>query len=316
MPILKTFAKRKREVENSGKPVVYRYDRLPPEFRVQVIHIWRQAFNLEPNDSFAKAGWKFIHDTIAKEMGAFDLSQNPNPYNRLADCSNFLRQSEDLDQVLSLIELSFSYIDSEVRNKGKFHYNLAWRYGTKQTPEDAINELNYRFREHAIGYQYESGQIIEVNSQYLHYETVEPAISLLHDAKFEGALDEFMRAHKSYRERNYKDAIVNSSNAFESTMRTICDIRGWTYPQNATSSKLIDILFNKNLVSSEMKSHFTSLGSTLKSGVPTIRNKRGQGGHGQGSEQVEVPEHIVAYVLHLTASNIVFLVEAHKKLTN
>ena len=123
-----------------------------------------------------------------------------------------------------------------------------------------------------------------------------------------------MTAHKYYRERNYKEAIVNSSNAFESTMRTICDIRRWAYPQNATSSKLIDILFDNDLVTTEMKSHFTSLRSTLASGVPTIRNKGGQGGHGQGSSPVEVPDHIAAYALHLTASNIVFLVESHKAL--
>jgi hypothetical protein len=56
-----------------------------------------------------------------------------------------------------------------------------------------------------------------------------------------------------------------------------------------------------------------ALRSTLESGVPTARNKLG--GHGQGTEVVEVPEHIVSYALHLTASAIVFLAEAEKAST-
>ena len=316
MAVFQTFAKRKQEAKNAGKPVIYRYDELPHKFRVQVVHIWNQALELNTYDSFAKDRWDFIHDTLTKEMGVFELPYSRYGDNRLTDCSNFLLQSKDLDQVLSLIELSFLCIDTSVRHLGGRHYYSEWRSGKKQTPDDAIKELNYRFREHAIGYQYAGGQIVEINSQYLHSETVEPAIKLLHDAGFEGALQEFMDAHKYYRERDYKDAIVNASNAFESAMKTICDARGWAYPANATSSKLIDLLFDNGLVSSEMKSHFTSLRSTLASGVPTIRNKGGQGGHGQGSQPVQVPDHVAAYALHLTASNIVFLVESHKALKN
>ena len=314
MAIFKTFAKRKKEAENAGKPVIYRYDYLPQGFKVQVVHIWNQALYLDTYDSFARGRWDFIHDTLVKEMQVFELPYSGYDGNRLVDCSNFLLKSEDIDQVLSLIELSFLCLDTSVRHFGHRHYYAEWSSGRKQTPDDAINELNCRFREHAIGYQYAGGQIVEINSQYLHSETVEPTIALLYETGFEGALQEFMAAHKYYRERNYKESIVNSSNAFESTMKIICDARGWAYPPGATSSKLIEILFDNNLVSPEMKSHFTSLRSALESGVPTIRNKGGQGGHGQGSQPVEVPDHIAAYTLHLTASNIVFLVDSHKAL--
>ena len=317
MPIFQTFAKRKEKAQNSGKLVIYRYNELPESFRVQVVHIWKQALNQVHSDSFAADCWRYIHDTLAKEMGVFELlPKSARSGNRMVVCSNFLLQSKDLDQVLSLIELSFHCIDTSVRQEGRRHYHLDWRNGAKQTPDDAIKELNYRFQEHAIGYQYAGGQIIKVRSQYLHSETVEPAVTLLHDAGFEGALQEFMNAHKCYRERTYKDAIVNASNAFESTMKTICDIRRWTYPPNSTTTKLIDVLFDNNLISPEMKSHFTSLRSALASGVSPIRNKGGQGGHGQGSTPVQVPNHIAAYALHLTAANIVFLVESHKALTN
>ena len=124
-----------------------------------------------------------------------------------------------------------------------------------------------------------------------------------------------MQAHEHYRKGNNKDAIVNAQNAFESTMKAICDQRGWDYgTERATASKIIDVLFKNNLIPSEMQSHFTALRSTLESGLPTVRNQPGQGGHGQGSDVVEVPDYLAAYCLHLAATNIVLLIEAHNAL--
>jgi hypothetical protein len=60
-----------------------------------------------------------------------------------------------------------------------------------------------------------------------------------------------------------------------------------------------------------MQSHFTALRSTLESGLPTVRNRGGRGGHGQGSDVVDVPDYLAAYCLHLAATNIVLLIEAH-----
>jgi hypothetical protein len=51
-----------------------------------------------------------------------------------------------------------------------------------------------------------------------------------------------------------------------------------------------------------------ALRSLLESGVPTGRNRIS--GHGQGAQQVDVPNHIVSFVLHMTASSIVFLAQA------
>jgi len=50
----------------------------------------------------------------------------------------------------------------------------------------------------------------------------------------------------------------------------------------------------------------------LESGIPTIRNK--EGGHGQGVNISNVPEHFASYSLHLTASNLLFLMQCSEKL--
>ena len=237
-------------------------------------------------------------------MGEFRLWGRVVTYRQ--GCEKFLLDHNDVDDVLSLIELSFREVDGKMR-ENQTHV----RYATSWLPaDDAIAELNHRFREHGIGYQFQGGQIIPVNSQYLHSEVVEPAISLLHDANFDGALQEFMAAHEHYRKGDYKEVIASAGNAFESTMKTICDRRGWTYDR-ATALALIEVLYSNALIPPEMKNHFTGLRSVLEGGVPPLRNQAGRGTHGQGSTPIVVPDYLAAYCLHLTAANIVFLVEAH-----
>ena len=52
----------------------------------------------------------------------------------------------------------------------------------------------------------------------------------------------------------------------------------------------------------------THLRCLLETSVPSGRNKLG--GHGQGAGVREVPDHVTAFILHMTASAIVFLREA------
>lgn len=354
MSVFDIFAKRKQREANAGKPVIYRHDVLPVPFRVQVGHIWRDAIGSpfdfkgpplhDPTYIRKVQWWSEIHDTLAREIGVFHLVPIKGPFNekdRMLHCFQFLGESKDVDQVLSIIEVSFKLIDTKVREFVLQEFSR-WGFppigamgisqlsddvindalqelsrrgipalramGISQLPDDAIQELNHRFQEHAIGYQYQGGQIVRVDSLYLHSETVEPALSLLYDAKFEGALQEFLKAHKHYRERNNKEAIREAANAFESTLKTICDRRKWSY-QKPTAAQLIKAVFDNRLIPAEMQNHFTSLQAVLGSGVPTIRNHHA--GHGQGSNVVEIPDHLAAYALHLTASNIVFLVSAH-----
>ena len=220
MAIFETFAKRKRNAKQAGKPIIFQQDDLPETFRVQVVHIWRSTLG-DPNDCGYKFHlqdvreevWRELHLTLAREVGVFTLWPGANTH--MNACQMFVLNSSDVDNVLSLIEISL-----------RAAVNLGNRTGGSQTAGDAIDELNHRFREHAIGYQFQGGQIISVESQYLHSETVEPAISLLYDAQFEGPLQEFMQAHEHFRKGNHKDAIVNAQNAFESTMKAICEQRG------------------------------------------------------------------------------------------
>jgi hypothetical protein len=168
-------------------------------------------------------------------------------------------------------------------------------------PEKAIEELNIRFRQAGFGYQFEAGQIVRVDSQLLHSEVVKRTLTLLADPRFEGAQDEFFSAHAHYRAGEHEDAILDANRAFESTMKTICDIRSWDYQKARGAGDLIGIICDNGLLP-------RYLIATLQSGLPRVRNEAG--GHGQGATPRETPGHVAGYALHLAAANIVLLVEA------
>ena len=202
-----------------------------------------------------------------------------------------------------MIELSFRVIDRVTRT---------WSYDASERADEAIAELNARLHEHGIGYVFEGGEIIRVDSQLLHAEAVKPALILLAAPDYAGAQAEFLTAHEHYRHGREKEALAECLKAIESVMKAICAKRNWAHDPNAPAKALIEVLFDKGLVPTFWSSHFHALRSTLEAGVPTATNKLG--GHGQGSEIVQVPKHLVAYVLHMTASAIVFLAEAEKAL--
>ena len=91
-------------------------------------------------------------------------------------------------------------------------------YGAKTgiTTQAVIEEVNTRFREHGVGFQYESGEILRVDLQVIHKEVTIPALKFLSGPAFSGANEEFLSAYEHYRHNNYKEAIVDALKSFES----------------------------------------------------------------------------------------------------
>lgn len=304
MKVYDIYSKRQKRLIGE-LPDVYQYHMIPKPLRVQIVHIFNDAIgehrNLQTQQSFQN-----IHDILCREHGKLSLTEIlSNDY--IQDVFDFMLETKVLEQVLDVVELSFQLIDGYYRDETFRRITVS-----KITPDEAIEELNYRFREHGVGYHYESGQIIRIDSQIIHTEAVKPVLHLLSDSRFQGANEEFLKAHEHYRHGRYKECLVDCLKAFESTMKTICDSQGWNYQPTDTAKKLIDICFQNNLIPTYLQTQFTSLKSNLESGVPTVRNKNG--GHGQGSQPLTVPQYFAAYQLHMTATTILFLLEAEKAL--
>jgi AbiJ N-terminal domain 4 len=316
MGIYETFSKRQKRLEKTGQQDVYQYDTLPDRFRGQVAHIWTTAigqYHVPTRFDFraslpspSNKYWNIIHDTIARDLGRPSLG---GPFeDKNVRCTNHLLNAPTLD-ALNIIQLSFQVIDRAIREMRSYDAETA---GITQDPDDAIEELNGRFLEHSLGYQYLNGQIVCIDSQFAHEEIVKPALSLLNTAGFDGPAQEFMNAFDHYKNGRDKEAVAEALKAFESTMKAICAARKWTHSPNATAVPLIKLLCEKKLIPAKLESQFAALRTAMESGLPTVSNSMAR--HGQGPDPVAIPRPFVAYALHLAASNIVFLVESHKTL--
>lgn len=306
MALLNLFSKREKRARGE-MPDTYQYDVLPTGLRVQIVHIVRDALGNDRGsyDSHSHRVYAELHQMLAREFGVFQLSDEHDPQENLYD---FILKEKDVAKVMDAVELTCRFIDAYGNDQG-----YVYSTSPRQKPAAAIEELNARFREHGVGYQFEAGQVIRIGSQYVHAEVVRPALSVLSGKAFAGAQKEFLNAHEHYRQGRYEEAITDALKSLESTLKSICALRKWPYSENDTAKQLLDICVREGLIPVALQSEFAALRSVLESGVPTIRNK--QAGHGTGPTPRAVPDHLAAYALHLTAASIVFLTASESHLS-
>lgn len=307
--IVDIFSKRQKRLRGEVLDV-YQYDAMPSALCVQIVHIWMEVIGYDDSEySPAHKIYKQVYQVLCKEYGVFKLdtwerhSKHPF-YQALA---NHLIQETNIERKLDVVEMMTVMIRTLPENQNYYANVNNARVGL------VIDELNQRFKEHGVGYQFESGEIIRVDSELIHQEAVKPALQLLADPDFSGAQEEFLRGHEHYRHGRYPESLVDCLKAFESTMKVICVKKGWTVPDRATASSLIKTCFDNELIPSFWSGHFSSLRSMLEGGIPTGRNRLG--GHGQGTTPPDIPNYLVAHMLHMTASTIVFMLKAYKALS-
>lgn len=291
----------------NGEPEVYIYENLPKEFRNQVFYIISDVLNpyFENDNSDL---WGFIHDGFAREkglkkLGTYDIGWDGYGENNI---EYYLDNSSDED-LLDFIDYTFNVFDTILRDvKPRYSYE----YDSGGNINKAISELNYRFKQHRLGYEFVNGEIIRIDNTILHHNVIKPALKLLYDENFTGAEEEIRKAFEYRRKSDNKNAILEAGKAFESTMKTICDLKGYTYDKaKDTAQKLISILENNNFYPVYLSAHLTNLRTTLETGLPVVRNKKA--GHGQGSLVVNIPDEFAEYALNLASTNIVLLVKIY-----
>lgn len=316
MAVFDLYSKRRKR-QLGGASDVFTYDDIPRDLRTQIIHVWNDAIGEPALSEFYEDEIREAYQEIAKilrrEYSVFQLgsrSINPNdPRYAKDDLCDWLLAVKDSGRVLDAIELSFRFIE-RICSK----YNYAGRGDRAEaTAKEALEELNIRFREHGVGYQYSDGQIVRVDSQLIHKEVVVPALTVLRGKDYKNAQEEFLSAYEHFRHGKKQEALVDCYKCFESTMKVICTKRKWPFDPKAAAKDLVNVCLSNGLIPPYWQGHFGGLRSVLESAISTPHNR--QAGHGAGAGVApEVPDELVSYVLHMTAATVLFLSEAEKKL--
>jgi len=209
MPIHDIYSNREERLRK-GSQDIYTYDELPKKLRVQIVHILNDVIgkDKEVGRYWAEDGFKHIHDILKREYGVFYISNAKDASDRGHILTAILDDS-DVNKVLSIVEESLRYAEEYIvptyeddyihlRYRNNVDYNLSL--------SEAVDDLNKRFKESTVGYQYEGSNIIRIDSTYIHSEIVLPTINLLNNQIFVGANSEYLAAHKHYREDEIKNA--------------------------------------------------------------------------------------------------------------
>ena len=208
MPIFDLYSKRQRKMRGE-MPEVYIYDRLPHPLRVQIIQIW--SHTLGGRKQYYEGNVRHAYTSIVKvlrhEYGVFRLTganakSMGMPEDIIDELYDFFLNEQDIDKALDAVELSFKYIDVHTRD-----YDYLSRYRASKIADSAIKDLNYRFNQHGVGYQYKSSKIVRIDSELMHAEVVRPALRLLCQKQYVGPQEEFLQAHEHYRKGHAKEAL-------------------------------------------------------------------------------------------------------------
>jgi HEPN domain-containing protein len=303
--IYKLFSQREEEAKGQEHDV-YQYETAPKKLRVQIQQILGDAigcyytpgiYSMSTPDN-NNAGWDMVKKILCREFGLHELA--PAEDNR-EQVLTYLGQA-NIREFLDSLEVCCRYIDKVV---GQLDEHYLETRSITQKPKDALEEINHRLRQSSLGFQYESGNLLRVDSQFLHEEVVKPAIQLLAHPAFEGAQAEFLTAHRLYRDGDFPQAIVEAGKAFESVLKAACSLKGWEFAKSDRAPELLKIIRQQGLWPEYFDKSIDQLLATLNSALPQLRNNAGA--HGQGAIVTATPRAYVEYALNLSAAKILLI---------
>lgn len=287
-----------------GEPEVFVYDYFEPTFRNQFFAIIKRIITK------AKRSYWSVDEELCKifaqEKGLKSISYG-NYCNSLDALGYYIDDCSEED-FLDLIDFVFGFFISNPEIQKEYQ-----NYISLKDTKYAIYELNLRFKQHDLGYEFINHQIIKKTDTMTHENIVKPVLKLFAgDRDFEPAEEEYLQAFEHFKSSNKKDAILNAIKAFESTMKIICKKLGYPFDEGKDAAgRLLDILRKNNFYPEYLADHMEGICMTLKSGALTLRNK--EAAHGQGAEVRDVSDEYVEYALNLVATDILFLYRIYKK---
>lgn len=286
------------KTRDADHPDIFQYEELPTEFRNQVIWIWKESiFNATTSNPYDRRSRQSnelmcqVHKAVCTELGRMELMNHQ--VGPEEDLLIAFERSDDIGLVLSIIEGMFRVI-----------LRVNWRYyGVNAEGRKFVNELNVRFRQNGIGYEFDvsANRIIKVEDQFIHQNATKKTLELLSDKRFRSANDEFLQAYDEYKASEFRECLTHCCSSMESTLKTICTIKGWPFNERDTASPLL-----KTYIQNSDLPTFFEQPLML---IATLRNRLSSS-HGAGPAGKDVPEHFAKYALNASASAILLLIES------
>lgn len=291
---------------NAPPPGQLRYD-LPDEVRIRILAALRDHCG-DPYDGRGGFDGMLLEvgHRLFKEYGGLCASsyaavrRSENPVIEHFGCC-------PIEQAIDFIEACFQTRAYAGYQRGVDEINVILReqgIGYELTPytDHKVEKEASLFgsRRKATLIETEYPRMIRRDEHLLHEEVVKPALQLLASSKLRVANSEMLKAHAALRTGEFEDAITLCGSAFESVLKTICDIKRWPYdPNRDAGAKLVGICRDHNL--------FPPFYAPILETVATIRNKLGDA-HGRGPRAVHVVTQAQAeHMLHLTSAHVLFL---------
>lgn len=244
------YSKRQKQLRGEV-PEGYTYD-LPERLRVQIVYLWQRFDTPVQNHlGHVKVLSEMVVEFLCEEYGRLELLE-PDPRRVFSardyrkELERFFLKETDTEKILDAVEVIFHFHHNLHRDY-EWHRNYEWKNEWRKSVREASETLNRRFQEHGVGYQLANGKIIRVDSEYLHKEAVEPALLLLDDPAYSVAQKNFLKALRYYRKDDFDAALIACGKSLESTLKAICDKRGWKRQHNAGTRSLINTCFGEEI---------------------------------------------------------------------
>lgn len=252
--------------------------------------------------------WEQIHQLLRYKHGKLQLSEvSPPPSTPAEDILPFLYQCSGAD-FLDFLEYVFRvdcyFHVSQPEQEVVLELNEILRAGDLPyfvTDFVRQEETGVLFgRPHTVIKTIEWPRVIMRESEVVHSEAIQPALSLLQRPEFRTANAEYLEALEDYRKGDFGDCLTKCGSALESVMKILCDQNGWPYNDRDTASSLVKVV----LANTSLDSYFEQALMI----VATLRNRLSKS-HGAGTAARQVPRHVAKYTANSTAAAILLLCE-------
>lgn len=320
-----------REKHNKQKRDPYLYNEIPIALRNQIFYVLSELLDATKSECSHKfVNWRDFWNACCKAQGLPPPGGDENFC--ISSCQEYIQEANYRD-VLNIIDIAFqNFACAFSRFYSDPDSHLDWpeqrvrfRKKAHRIYTEAATDLNTFFQWASVGYQLEGYQrfrldeqckvlMTRVDTAFPHSEMILPALVLLHTRDFKEANDEFLKAHRDFRNGRFGECITKANGAFECVMIAICEQRNLECG-SGTASELIRALCENQLIPCHMREHFERLVDTLGSGLHQVRNKDSSS-HDRGTSIAKIPPYLAEYAMHLVAANILFLVRASRAQLN